>query len=174
MEVESLLANHWDGLVRRKVVTVILKHKEIKNRDQSVGGIASDEIDLLVFKRAIQQAKIHDARWFGEAQAIRGGQAFVAVGPLHELVAEARAPLRSIGGGLRNCFEAETPCVFATDFDGKSIVEAQRRNQREAEALLVFGFHPSVNVLRRACRFFLEDRSEGCAGVLRAGIDAPR
>ena len=78
---------------------------------------------LFVGERARQQAEIHDARRFCETQAVGCGQSFVAVGALHEFVAKAGTPLRSVGGRLRDCFQAETASVFAADFDGESVIE---------------------------------------------------
>ena len=63
-------------------------------------------------------------------QAVGGGQAFVAVGTLHEFVAESGAPLGSVRCGLRNRFQVEAAGVVAANFYGEGVVESERRRPR--------------------------------------------
>ena len=97
-----MLANDRDGFVGREVVFVVFEDEQVERGDEAVGGVAGDQVYLLFFEGAGQQAQIHDARRVGEVQAVGGDQALVAVGTLHEFVAESGAPVGRVGGGLRD------------------------------------------------------------------------
>jgi hypothetical protein len=44
-----------DGLVRRKVMAVVFKLKEVQRRNKAVRGVARDQIDLTGCERAVSQ-----------------------------------------------------------------------------------------------------------------------
>src|ERR1700685_3831765 len=104
---------------------VVFEDEQVEGWNQAVGSIARDEVDLLVFEGAREQAEIHDLRGFGEAQAVGGDESFVAVGTLHEFVAKSGAPLRSIGRGLCDGFQVEAAGIFAANLDSEGVVEAK-------------------------------------------------
>ena len=66
MPLQCLLANDWDSLIRREVMTIIFERHEIKSGNKTVGGIASGEVDLAILQRPRQQPQIHDSRLFSE------------------------------------------------------------------------------------------------------------
>src|ERR1700683_1194467 len=101
MQMLSLLADHSDRLVGRKIVAVIFENEEIQRRNQAVGSIARSYINLAIFQCGREQAQIHNAGWGGKVQTIGRGQSSIAIGTLHELVAESRSPLRSETSRLR-------------------------------------------------------------------------
>src|SRR5579872_5356531 len=105
-------------------------------------------------------------------QAVGGGESFVAVGTLHEFVAESGAPLGCVGRGLRDGFQSEAARVVASNFDGESIVEAERRAHGEVEALGIFSFYLIVDFFMVGAGLFLQYRRESGAGVFRIDIDA--
>ena len=121
------------GFVGREIMAVVFEHEQIERRDQAVGRVAGGQIDLFILERAGEQAQVHDAGRLGETQAVGRGQSFVAVGALHEFVAESGAPLRSVGGGLRDGFQMQAAGVFAANFDGECVVEAERLADVEIE-----------------------------------------
>ncbi len=133
MACQHLLSHDRHSLIGREVVAIVLQNKQIQRGDKAVGDVSCGQIDLFVLERAGEQAQVHDARGLGETQAVGGGQALVAVGTLHELVAESGAPLRSVGGGLRDGLQAEPAGVVAADLDGEGVIESERLADREIE-----------------------------------------
>src|ERR1700676_1197644 len=101
---DGLFPNHSDRLVRRKIMTVIFQRKQIKRRNQTIGGVAGSDINLMIVQRRSEQAQIHGARRGCKAQAVKGGQTGISVGTLHELIAKTSSPLRSKSRGLRKSF----------------------------------------------------------------------
>ena len=135
---QRLLPNHGDSLVWRKILFVILENGQIERGDQAIGHIARDQVHLVIFQGAREKAEIHDARWHGELQAVSCDQPFIAIRALHEFVAEAGTPLRSVLRGLRESLQMQAAGVVAANLDCKCIVEAERRSQCEMKAALVF------------------------------------
>src|SRR5207237_4604622 len=123
---QRFLPKDGHGFVWRKVVAVILQHRQIQSRNKPVRRVPCREINLLVFQGASEQAEVHDARRSGKAQAIGCGQAFVTVWALHELITETGVPLRRVGGSLRDGLQAEAAGILATNFNRESIVESER------------------------------------------------
>src|SRR5437867_3756737 len=113
----------------------------------------------MVSESAGEQAEVHDARRRGETKAIGCDQAFVAVGTLHEFVAEPGAPLRSVCGSLRQGLKMQAAGVFAANFDGKSVVESQRRTEGQMESFFIFRPHAVVNCFAIGARWFFQDCS---------------
>ncbi len=151
---------------------VVFENEQVQRGDQAVGGVAGDQIDLLVFQGAGQQAQVHDLRRAGEMQAVGGGKSFVAVGTLHEFVAETGAPLWSVRRGLRDGFQAEAASVVAANFDGESVVEAEWRAHGEVEALHIFRLDLVVDFFMIGAGLFFQDCGESGAGVFGIDIDA--
>ncbi len=121
---------------------------------------------------ARQQAQVHDARGLGEAQAVGCRQPLVTVGTFHELVTEAGAPLRRVGGGLGDGLQAEPAGVFTADLDGEGVIESESLAELEIETPGVFGLDLVVNLLRIAGRLRFQDRSQSGPGVFGIDIDA--
>src|SRR5262245_35962972 len=48
MAVERFTADHGDGMIGWEVTTVVFERVEIQFRDQPVGGVAGDQIDLFL------------------------------------------------------------------------------------------------------------------------------
>ena len=69
--------------------------------------------------------------------------------------------------------QVETPCVFPANHNGKSVVESQRRRDRQPEAVQVLFSYTVVNVGGASLGLFLQDRCERRARVLGIEIDAP-
>src|SRR6185369_10131212 len=133
--------------VWREIMFVVFKHEQVEGRNQPVSHVAGDQVNLMVLKRASEQAEIHDARRRGEMQAVGRDQALVAVGTLHEFVSEARPPLRSVRSGLRNRLQMQAAGIVAPNFNGKSVVESKWRPQRQMKTFLVFRVHALINGL---------------------------
>ena len=79
MALQRIVAHDRNGIVRREVAAIVGEHDQAQCGNQSVGVCACDEIDLVVFKRAIEQPEIHDARRCGELQLVGADESVVSV-----------------------------------------------------------------------------------------------
>ena len=172
VESQHLLANDGHGFVWREVVLVVLEDEKIERRNQAIGGVSGGEVDLLFFESAGEQPKIHDARRLGEAQTVGCRQSLIAVGALHEFVAESGAPFGSVGGCLRDRLQAEAAGVLTANFDREGVIEAKGLADVQIELPGVFGFDLVVNLCGIAGRRLLQDCGERGAGVFGINIDA--
>src|ERR1700760_1931239 len=93
--------------------------------DQSIGGIAGDDVDLFIDERAIDQPKIHDARRFGKLQPVALDETAIAVGALEEFVADTGMPSRGERSDVGNCFEMELLGVGAADNHRERVFESE-------------------------------------------------
>src|ERR1700686_1872470 len=121
-----------------------------------MGIVPGNDIDLPFFECPRNQAEIHDARRFREAQAVAGDQTFVSIGTLHELIPKARAPLRSKRSGLRQRLKVQLASVVAADHHRKGVVKAKRWPDAEAELCFIALLHASINFLLVAARLLFE------------------
>src|SRR5690242_5860890 len=96
---QRLLANDRDSLIWRKVVLVVFEHEQVERGYESVGHIAGNYVNLMIFESASEEAEVHDSRWRGEMQAVGRGQPLVAVRALHEFITECGTPLRRVLSG---------------------------------------------------------------------------
>ena len=103
---DGVFADEGDGVVGREVVAVVGEDGEAEGADGAVGGVAGDDVDLVVGEGAVEQAEIHGAQG-GEVQVVGGGEAGEAVGAGLELVADAEAQLRGELGRVGDGVEVE-------------------------------------------------------------------
>src|SRR5258706_6950094 len=143
--------------------------------------VAGSDSDLPFLERAREQAEIHNARRFREAQAVARDQTFVAIGTLHELVSETSAPLWSKRSSLGQLLQVQLACVVAADHHGEGVVKAKRRPDAEAKLCFVSLLHSLIdiliNILLVAARLMLirllfENRRERRARIFRINIDS--
>ena len=167
-----MLADDGNRLVGREVVAVVFEHRQVQSRDQAVGGVAGDQVNLAGLQGAGEQAEVHDSWRGGEVQTVGCGQAAVTVGALHELVAESGTPVGGVGGGLGDGSQVEAARVFAPDFDGEGVVETEGAADCQLEARRIFSLDAGVDVFFAAGRILFEDGGQGGAGVFRVDVDA--
>src|SRR5207253_2865989 len=168
------LSNHGDCLVWREIIAIILEHEKIEGGNEPVSRIAGNQIDLLFLQRAIQQPEIHNARRLGKAKAVGGGQAFVTVRTLHELVPKSRSPMRRVSGRLRNCLQMQATSILSSDLNREGVIKAERRTESEMKPPVVFRLHALIHLLTSTLWLLLQNRSKRGAGVLGVEIDASR
>src|ERR1700730_361032 len=125
-------------------------------------------------QRPSKQTKIHNSRRLREMQTIGGHQAFVPIGPFHELVTKPGSPSRRVGGCLRQRLQVQAACFLATDFHRKGIVEAESGSQRESQSVLIFTLHTLVNPGALTLRLLFQNGGQGGARVFRINIDSTR
>src|SRR5579872_5493651 len=174
MAGQRLLAHDGYGVVGREVALVVLEHSQIEHRNEAVGGVAGGQVNLLIHQGAVEQAQVHNQRRPGEAEAVGRHQALVAVRALHKFVAEPGAPLRRVLRRLRNGGQMQAARVRPTNFDGKCVIEAKRRQNRKMELLLVLLFHFFIHGVGILQRRLLENGGQRRARVLRVHVNPPR
>ena len=107
-------------------------------------------------------------------QTIGGYQAFVPIGPFHELITKPRSPSRRVAGSLRQRLQVQAACFLTTDFHRKCIVEAESGSQRESQSLLIFTLHTLVNLGAVTLRLLFQNGGQSGARVFRINIDSTR
>src|SRR3979411_2979544 len=105
-------------------------------------------------------------------QTIRGYQAFIPIGPFHELITKPRSPSRRVGGCLRQRLQVQAACFLTTDFHRKRIVEAESGSQRESQSLLIFTLHTLVNPGAVTLRLLFQNGDQGGTRVFRINIES--
>jgi len=95
--LESGAANDGNGVVGREIVAVVFEGDEAEGVDEAVGGIAGNDVDLMIDEGAVDEAEVHDARLPGEVEGVAVAPAVETVGTLEEFVADADAPFGAEG-----------------------------------------------------------------------------
>src|SRR5208282_558234 len=156
---------------------VILQHKQVEGRNQSIGIVPGNQIHLPVFERPSNQPQIHDARRLREAQAVACDQALVSIRTLYELISKTGAPLRRKRGRLGQRLQVQAARVLAADHHGEGVVKSERWSHGEAELRFVALLHASINFQLVAAalpvaRLFFENRRQRGAGIFRVDVDS--
>jgi len=138
-------ADDGDGVVGREVVAVVFEGDEVERVDEAAGGIAGDDVDLMIEQGAIEEAEVHDT-WLGcEVEIVTGAPAGKTVGALEEFVADAGAPFGSDGSEVGHGTEVEILRVGAADDHGERVFETERFGDFEIETLGVLLFDAIVD-----------------------------
>jgi hypothetical protein len=170
---ERGLAHDGNGIVGREIVEVIFERNEMEGFEEAVGGIAGDDVHLMLDESAIEEAEVHDVGRRGEMKIVAGRPAGKAVGAFEEFVADADAPFRSDGLQVGHSAEMEAGGVLAADDHGEGVGEAERFGEVEMKALGVLlldaGVDGGGSVVGRGG--FVEDGGEGRAGVFDVKIE---
>src|ERR1700683_1557969 len=128
----------------------------------------------MIEQSSIEQPEIHDPRRRGKFQTVRARESRVTVRAFHEFVAKSGAPLVRRTAQLRSPLQPQLPSVRASYNDGKSIVEAKRRQNVERKSLRVFGTNPLKHGLWVAFHGILQDRRQRRPRILPIRIDEAR
>src|SRR5580692_3912718 len=171
MLLQHLVAHDSYRFVGRKIMMVVLQHHEVERRNQSIGIVAGNQINLPVFERTSNQSQIHDARRRREAQAVTGDQTLVSIGTLHEFVSKTGAPLRSKRSRLRQRLQLQPSSILAADHHRKSVVKSKRWSHAEAELFIALLYAP-INLLLIAAWLLFENRRQRRARVFRVDVDS--
>ena len=142
---EGVVANDGDGVVRREIVAIVFEGDEMERVNQAVGGIAGDDVDLVIDEGAIEEAEVHDVWWSGEVERVAITPAAEAVGTLEEFVADTGAPLGSDGSEVGHGAEVESLRVALADDHGEGVFEAKRFGEVEIEFLGILLFDAGVD-----------------------------
>src|SRR5208282_572110 len=152
MVLQHFSTHDRDCFVWRKVMMVVLQHKEVQRRNQSIGIVPGNQIHLPLFKGPRQQSQIHDARRSGKTKSVAGDEPFVSIGTLHEFVSETGAPLWRKLGGLRQRLQLQMARVIAADHHGEGVIESKRWPYAETELCFVVLLHSPIDLLLVAAR----------------------
>jgi hypothetical protein len=168
---EGGLADDGDGVVGREVVAVVGEGDEAESADETVGGVAGDDVHLVIEEGAVDEAEVHDAGRLGEVEIVAIAEAGKAVGALKEFVADAGAPTGSDGNNVGDFLQMEVLGVVAADDHGESIFEAERLGDFQVEAVGVELLDAAVNGGGIALWRFVQDGGEGGAGVFDVEVE---
>jgi hypothetical protein len=168
---QGVAADDRDGVVGREIMIVVDERNKVEGVDESVGGIAGDDVNFLVDEGAIDQAKVHDTGRRGEMQAVESAPATKAVGTLEEFVAEAGAHFGGVGDEVAGVAEVEALGVFAADDHGESVLETEWFGDFQVETLGIALFDAIVDVAWVAAWGFVEHGGEGGAGVFDVEVE---
>ena len=148
-----------------------MKSDEAEGVDLAVGGISGDDIDLMIEKRAVDEAEVHGGGRRGEMQIVAMREAGVAVGAFLKLVADAGVPLWSNGDKIGDAAEVESIGVTGADDHGKSVFKAERLGDFELKTLSVKLLDAVIDGVGVRGKGFIEDGGECGAGVLDVKIE---
>ncbi len=177
---ECGLAHDGDGVVGREVVAVVLEGDEAESINEAISGVAGDDVHLMIQKRAIDEAEVHDFRRFGKVEMVAGAETGESVGALEKFVAHTGTPLRRDRSEIGNRAEVKILGIVAANDEYEGIFEAKRLGDFEMETLGVQLPHATINDLRIVVLFgslavkirrFIEDGSQGRARVFDVEIE---
>jgi hypothetical protein len=171
---ESGLTDDGGSVVGRKIVEVVDKRNEAERVNEAVGGVAGDNVHLMVEEGAVNEPEIHDVGRRREAERVAITPAAEAVGALEEFIADADAPFRSEGSDVGYFLQMKALGVFGADDHGERIFEAERLGDFELETLGVKLFDAAVDRVGIALGGFVEDGGEGRAGVFDVEVEVSR
>lgn len=90
---ERGIANDGDRVVRREIMAIVLERDQVERVDETVSGIAGNDIDLPIDECTIDKSRIHDTGSCGKVKIVAIAPAMKTVGALDELVTDSDAPL---------------------------------------------------------------------------------
>ena len=144
-------------LIRRETALVVLEDLHIQHRQQPVRRVGGDHVHLFLLKGLVEQAQVHRSGRSLERQLVGLEETGQAVPPLLELVAHAERPPVGESGRIAQGFDLVFARVLSADHHREGIIEPQRIQPVNVEALSVFGPH--------ACqRFGRSGRGRGSFG----------
>src|SRR5258708_29190792 len=168
---EGGLADDGDGVVGREIVAVVFEGDEAEGIDEAVGGVAGDDVDLMINEGAVDESEVHDFGGSGEAEAVIFAEAGKTVGALEEFVADAGAPFRGYGDDIGDFLQMEIFGVVAADNHGEGVFATEGLGEFEMEAVGVELLDAVVDGVRIALRSFVEDGGEGRTGVFDIEVE---
>ncbi len=152
-------------------MAVIGEGDEAEGVDEAVGGVAGDDVHLMIGEGAVDQAEVHDFGGFGEMEAVVLREAGKTVGALEEFVADAGAPFGGERRDVGDFLKVEIFRVAGADDHGESVFEAEGLGDLKVEAIGVELFDAVVDGVRIASGSFVEDGGEGGAGVFHVEVE---
>src|SRR6266536_2337895 len=103
MLIQSSLAHDGHRVVGWEIAAIIGQLHESITADQAVRRVAGDEIDLTVDQGTVGERQIH-LSYLLKMEAVDLGETRIAVGPRHEILTKAGAPLRRDLGRIADGF----------------------------------------------------------------------
>jgi hypothetical protein len=168
---ESGLTDDGDGVIRREVVAVVFKGHKSEGINEAIGGVARDDVYLMIDESAIDKAEVHDFGRSREIEIVALAPTAEAIRTLEKFVADPDAPSGCEGREVGDFLEMQISSVVAADDHGESVFEAEGLGDFEMEALGVELFNAMVNSVRIALRSLVEDGRESGAGILDVKIE---
>src|SRR5690348_17785022 len=92
MKSRERVADNNHRLVWWEIMFIVGENGEIAGEQLAIGCVPSNDVHLMRFEGAIEQAEVHNARGSGEFKAIGLHEPVIAIRTLHEFVSEAGPP----------------------------------------------------------------------------------
>ena len=157
-------------LVGRKEAAVVRQHDQIVLRDQTVGRIPVDHVDLARGQRLVLHGRQQRAD-LPEPQPVGALEPRQAVGAADEVRREPGAQRGPDAGQVGQGAQPETVRGLAPHGDRVGVLEAQRRKPADAEAVAELAGYLGVGRARIGRGPLVQDREQARAGVLRVHVD---
>ena len=154
-------------------MAIVAKHREVVPRDQSVGRIAVDDVDLPGGERLILDRR-SERTHLAEMQIVGMLKSDETVGSSDEVGGESGAQLARVPREIAERLEMQRVCRRAAHGDRVSVLESQRREPANAPPSPELGRHAAIRVAGAAARRLVQNREESGARVLRIDIDGAR
>src|SRR5690348_10933707 len=127
MKSRERVADNNHRLVWWEIMFIVGENGEIAGEQLAIGCVPSNDVHLMRFEGAIEQAEVHNARGSGEFKAIGLHEPVIAIRTLHEFVSEAGPPGGRVWSSLRNRAQLMAARIRAANHDGETVVEPERR-----------------------------------------------
>jgi hypothetical protein len=165
------LADDGNGVVGREIVKVVNEWGETERVNESVCGVARNDVDLMIEKGAVEQAEVHDAGRSSEAERVAIAPAAEAVGALEEFIADADAPFGGERREVGDFLQMKALRIIGADDHGEGVFEAEWLGDFELKAVGVELLDAAVDCGGIALRRFVEDGGERGAGVFDVQVE---
>jgi hypothetical protein len=162
---EGGLADDGDSVIRWEIVEIVLQSDEAERINLPVGGIAGDDIHLMIKKRAVNEAEIHGGGRRGETKTVAAREPSITVRAFLEFIANAGTPFWRNGNEIRDSPQVKIVGVIRADDHGKSIFKAEWLGEFELETLGVKLFYALINGGGIGAGGFIENGGERGSGV---------
>ncbi len=166
-------AHERRGFVWREEMAIVAKHREVVARDQSVGRVAVDDVDLPGGERLILDRR-SERTHVAKVQIVGVLKSDETVGSSDEIGGEAGAQLARVPREIAERLEVQRVCRRATHGDRVAVLETQRREPADAPPSPELGRHAAIRVAGAAARSLVKNREESGARVLRIDVDGAR
>src|ERR1700687_242451 len=162
---ERGLADNGDSVIGRKIMKVVLESDQAEGVDLPVGGVASDDIHLMIEERAINEAEIHGGGRRSETQIVAARESRVTVRAFLKFIANTGTPLRRDGNEIGDSPQVKTVGVIGANDHGKGIFKAEWLRPFPLKTLAVKLLYTLIDSGGIRAGGLIEHGGEGRSGV---------
>jgi hypothetical protein len=162
---ESGLADNGNSVIGRKIVKVVFESDQAEGIDLPVGGVASDDIHLMIEERAINEAEIHGGGGRSETQIVAARESRITVRAFLKFIANAGTPLRRDGNKIGDSPQVKIVGVIGANDHGEGIFKAKWLGQFKLKTLAVKLLYTPIDGGGIRAGGLIEHGGEGRSGV---------